>query len=65
LNPGRFSLLVLLAFAAWLSTPLSVFVALSYVAYIDRFQIRPEEDALRARFGAAYEEYVDGVRRWV
>ena len=36
-----------------------------FVAYLDRFQVRPEEHALRARFGADYESYCRRVRRWL
>ena len=32
--------------------------------WLDRFQIVPEERALRARFGEAYAEYCRRVRRW-
>jgi protein-S-isoprenylcysteine O-methyltransferase Ste14 len=41
-----------------------LFVAL-FIAYIDRFQIRPEERALRERFGADYDAYCRKVRRWL
>ena len=58
------TLLVLLALAIWLSSPAAALVSLAYVAYIDRFQIRPEERVLHARFGSAYERYVASVRRW-
>jgi len=37
----------------------------AYLAYLQRFQIRPEERALAARFGAEYAEYSRRVRRWV
>ena len=36
-----------------------------FVALIDRFQVRPEEEALRSRFGEAYDAYCARVRRWV
>jgi protein-S-isoprenylcysteine O-methyltransferase Ste14 len=58
------TLLVLFAVAAWLADPASLAVALSYVAYMDRFQIAPEERTLHQRFGAAYEDYTHRVRRW-
>jgi protein-S-isoprenylcysteine O-methyltransferase Ste14 len=58
------TLLLLLAFAAWLSDPVSALVAMSYAAYIDRFQIRPEERVLLGRFGSEYEDYARLVRRW-
>jgi protein-S-isoprenylcysteine O-methyltransferase Ste14 len=58
------TLLVLFAFAVMLASPAAVLVALSYAAYIDRFQISPEERTLRTAFGAAYEAYASRVRRW-
>ncbi|QPF71457.1 hypothetical protein G8A07_14945 [Roseateles sp. DAIF2] len=33
--------------------------------YLTRFQIRPEEAALRQRFGAAFEAYAARVGRWL
>jgi protein-S-isoprenylcysteine O-methyltransferase Ste14 len=35
------------------------------VAFIGRFQIAPEERALRQLFGAAYAAYTQRVRRWI
>ncbi|MEO6586548.1 MAG: isoprenylcysteine carboxylmethyltransferase family protein [Knoellia sp.] len=37
----------------------------AFIATIDRLQIQPEEEALRARFGSEYEDYCTRVRRWV
>lgn len=37
----------------------------AFVAYITQFQIRPEEQALRARFGASFDAYAAQVRRWL
>ena len=59
------TLLVLLALAAWLADPVCALVAVCYAAYIDWFQIRPEERELRHRFGSEYEDYAGKVRRWV
>ena len=57
--------LVLLGAALWSGNLFAfVFVPL-FVAFIDRFQIRPEERALRARFGEEYERYCAKVRRWL
>lgn len=36
-----------------------------FVLYMNRFQIRPEERALEARFGAEFERYAAAVRRWL
>ena len=57
--------LVLLALGALLCSPGALVASLSFVAYIDRFQIRPEEHVLRVLFGAEYEAYTTTVRRWV
>jgi protein-S-isoprenylcysteine O-methyltransferase Ste14 len=32
---------------------------------MNRFQIAPEERALRARFGADFQAYCERVRRWL
>jgi protein-S-isoprenylcysteine O-methyltransferase Ste14 len=37
----------------------------AFVAVIDRVQIRPEEAALRERFGQEYDDYCRRVRRWL
>jgi protein-S-isoprenylcysteine O-methyltransferase Ste14 len=37
----------------------------AFVAVIDRVQIRPEEAALRERFGKDYDDYCRRVRRWL
>jgi protein-S-isoprenylcysteine O-methyltransferase Ste14 len=58
-------LLALLALAALLANPFCLFLCAAFVAYMDRFQIAPEERVLSARFGSAYEAYARGVRRWV
>jgi protein-S-isoprenylcysteine O-methyltransferase Ste14 len=36
-----------------------------FVAYLNRFQIQPEERALAARFGEGFERYRASVRRWL
>ncbi len=37
----------------------------AFVAYITRFQIVPEEQALQAKFGSDYDDYRARVRRWL
>jgi protein-S-isoprenylcysteine O-methyltransferase Ste14 len=37
----------------------------AFVAWIDRFQIVPEERALLAKFAAAFTDYSARVRRWL
>ncbi len=46
---------------AWWSLPL----LLVFVLYITVFQIVPEERALEAKFGMAFEAYAAKVRRWL
>jgi protein-S-isoprenylcysteine O-methyltransferase Ste14 len=58
-------LLWLLAGAAFLANPLTLAGPIAFVAYMNRFQIRPEERALAARFGSPYESYLARVRRWI
>jgi protein-S-isoprenylcysteine O-methyltransferase Ste14 len=65
-NPMYLGMLLLLA--AWsvlLGNALALAGLPAFVAYIDRFQIRPEERALRARFGAGFDAYARSVRRWL
>lgn len=40
-------------------------ISVAFVWYMDRFQIPPEEAALRTRFGGVYDAYVLRVRRWL
>jgi protein-S-isoprenylcysteine O-methyltransferase Ste14 len=57
--------LALLAFALLVANAAAFLFVPLFIAYVDRFQIRPEERALRARFGADYERYCAKVRRWL
>ncbi|HWA11516.1 MAG TPA: isoprenylcysteine carboxylmethyltransferase family protein [Burkholderiales bacterium] len=57
--------LVLLAWAAHLSALLPFAGIAAFVAYITRFQIRPEERALDALFGQSFADYAARVRRWL
>lgn len=40
-------------------------VATSFVLYMNRFQIVPDERALQSKFGADFEAYGARVRRWI
>jgi protein-S-isoprenylcysteine O-methyltransferase Ste14 len=65
-NPMYLGLaLTLAAFSLWLSHLLAPLSIAGFVIYMNRFQIEPEERALRAKFGDAYADYVKSVRRWV
>jgi protein-S-isoprenylcysteine O-methyltransferase Ste14 len=57
--------LVLVAWAIFLSSWLTLAGPLLFAAYIQRFQIVPEERALLAAFGAEYSAYKAKVRRWI
>jgi protein-S-isoprenylcysteine O-methyltransferase Ste14 len=58
-------LLVLAAWAAWLDRWVAWFALPLFVLYMNRFQVLPEERALRARFGAPFDDYCRRVRRWL
>jgi protein-S-isoprenylcysteine O-methyltransferase Ste14 len=58
-------LLALIGWAVWLAHLLSFLIVPLFVAYMSRFQIRPEEQALRARFGESFESYSRSTRRWL
>lgn len=57
--------LVLLGFAIWLGKASALLLVPVYMAYLQHFQIRPEESALQQRFGASFERYCQQVRRWI
>ena len=65
-NPMYLGLaLVLAGLALRLGDGGSALLVAGFVAYITRFQIAPEERALRARFGAEFDAYAQRVRRWI
>lgn len=54
-----FSLLI------FLSSPCLIFVIVAFVLYMNRFQIIPEERALKRLFSKQYSQYQAQVRRWL
>lgn len=65
-NPMYLALLLLLTgWAIYLANPFSLLLAPAFMAYMNRFQIVPEERALEKKFGAAFLEYKRQVRRWI
>lgn len=42
-----------------------VIVLILYVWYMNEFQIKPEEEIMKQKFGEDYLEYKKEVRRWV
>ncbi len=65
-NPMYLGLACLLAaWAAWLGNFAALLGLPIFIVYMTRFQIRPEERALRELFGDDYHKYRQGVRRWL
>lgn len=58
-------LLTLLAWAAFLSNPAALLFVPVFVLYINRFQIKPEEQVLSSLFAEEYTAYKNQVRRWL
>ena len=56
---------ILLAWAVYLTSAWALFGPLVFAAYITRFQIKPEERVLAARFGVEFASYQARVRRWL
>lgn len=57
--------MLLIAWTLWLGNPAGLIITPVFVAFITRFQIRPEERALAATFGERYRAYCRSVRRWI
>ncbi len=65
-NPMYVGLLLsLLGWATYLANPLSLIGLPAFVLYMNRFQIQPEERALKEGFGEEYRAYLNDVRRWI
>lgn len=58
-------LLALAGWAAQLSNVASTLFVPAFAAYMTRFQIKPEERALTAKFGPQFTQYMSRVRRWM
>jgi protein-S-isoprenylcysteine O-methyltransferase Ste14 len=58
-------LLLLTAWAIWLSNPVALIFLPVFMLYMTLFQIRPEEKALLDKFGSEYLAYMRSVRRWL
>jgi protein-S-isoprenylcysteine O-methyltransferase Ste14 len=56
---------ILCAWAVFLWSWWAVVGPFAFAAYIGRFQIAPEEEALAKSFGAEYLSYKARVRRWL
>jgi protein-S-isoprenylcysteine O-methyltransferase Ste14 len=56
---------LLLGFALLVANAFALVLLVFFIAYLNRFQVHPEERALRARFGDEYDRYCGKVRRWL
>lgn len=57
-------LLILLAWGIYLGNAFNAITAAGFVSYMNAYQIRPEEEILRQKFGEHYNRYCQAVRRW-
>ncbi len=65
-NPMYVGLLcILIGWGVFLSNLFALASAAGFVLYMNRFQIAPEERALEALFGDAFQAYKEKVRRWL
>ena len=55
----------LIGWAVYLASPLAAIGVAAFMAYMNRFQIAPEERALRTNFPGAFDAYARKVRRWL
>jgi len=58
-------LLALAGWAVYLSNAAAALLLPAFVAYMTRYQIKPEERALLAKFGPEFAQYMSRVRRWL
>lgn len=65
-NPMYLGLCIILTgVAVFLSAPWTLLGLAIFVVFMSRFQIQPEERAMRTRFGDSYDEYCHRTRRWI
>jgi len=64
-NPMYLSLLlILLALGVFLGNAFNILIAATFVGYMNRFQIIPEERILLEKFGRSFKDYCILTRRW-
>ena len=65
-NPMYFGLTsLLLGLTVFLAAPVALIGPITFVLFTTRFQILPEERLLQTKFGQAYADYRQKVRRWI
>ncbi|MDO4789365.1 MAG: isoprenylcysteine carboxylmethyltransferase family protein [Porphyromonas sp.] len=57
--------IMLVGWAFGLGEMLTLLGVLGFMVYMTYFQIRPEERALKAKFGKSFEEYCQKTGRWI
>ena len=57
--------LFLVSLSTYLSSPLSIIGVVAFIFYMNRFQIEPEERALKEIFNTDFINYMSKVRRWL
>ena len=58
-------LLILVAWMVWMGAWINVVWIAAFMAYLNRFQILPEERMLAGKFRGEWEAYRSRVRRWL
>lgn len=65
-NPMYLGLAIMLVgWAFWQGELLTLLGVVGFMVYITYFQIRPEEQVLKAKFGKSFDEYCHRTRRWL
>ena len=64
-NPMYLGMLaILIGWGIWLANALAIATCALFIAWMNRFQIGPEERVLSGLFGEAFADYTKRVRRW-
>ena len=58
-------LLIIISFALYKASIISLILIPLFIFYINKFQIEPEEFQMRKKFGNEYEDYCIKVDRWI
>ena len=57
--------LLLLGWSLILASGYGIVLSVAFAGYLDRFQIRPEEEAMATLFGDQFDKYKARVGRWI
>ncbi len=58
-------LLVIIGMAVYWGALSGILVIFAFIGYMNKYQIAPEEAALREKFGKHFIDYTQKVRRWI